>query len=632
MYNKAALAWRLLDPDTAEKLADLLYTMGQDYLKKKKNDLAVKWLKRAYEALSAHELDKLGIHAESLRTGITQSRVQALLALGTEEAFTQARIMVEVLENEIGGDRLLVLLLRLELLNQPQNPAFDMGAYGDIVHKIIRTVQLTESKFKLVMHHIRKLNEKAPSLACNMLDNFLQARLFKAGNESQLETAIVNRVWMSTSRKDGGDTLKSVQSLLDSVADNMRKPLSLSSTHACQTLLWKRVEANCTEASPELAEKWCRLALHKVFEDSGDLNKAKISRKLLVIALQRHDISDVHNLIADIPESAREDPNTQFLLFKVALRTDQSGLAVQALDKVYTHAKKDATLLYACVLDAQQNGDRQITMKSLQMVLEKYEYSAPDGVHLPALLRCTIRLVLAQVDANDVPEEQKPALVEELCRLFDGAASKAQKVFKQADPKEKELWTVPELDWFSKNAYNLALKYASSWPPRLVLSLARSCLIFGSVYPSSLPAAVQDDILLRGMFCDFLASVLLIALARPEDNVEEQLQLYLELRKHVAAFDEKLQSKIEQLEDGPKADLLKKLEKLLIYDFEAAIRLKDLDGMGDCVLKSESCESIKVYQKMCDILLAAQKDGDVQTDSKFSASHSAFRSLRQHQS
>lgn len=326
----------------------------------------------------------------------------------------------------------------------------------------------------------------------------------------------------------------------------------------------------------------------------------------MIIALERRDIPNVHELLTLVPESALEDPHTQFLMFKIALRTDDHELAVQALDKVYAHAKKDATLLYACVLDAQQNGDKQITIKALQMVLEKYEYSAPDGVHMPALIRCTIRLLTSQLEAKDVEDDKKPGLVEELCRLLDGAARKAMQVLKRAEEKDV-FWTVEELDWFSKNAYNLALKHCKEWPPRLVLSLVQSCLTFGSIYPSTLPQEAQDDILLRGMFCDFLASVLLIALARPEDNVEQQLQDYLELRKHVASFDEQFQNKMEDLEDGPKQDLMKKLGSMLLWDLEAAIRLKKWEEIGDCVLKAETCESMKVYEGLCDMLIAGQE-------------------------
>ena len=181
MFCKANLPARAIDPDTAEKLTDLLHHMGQDFLKKKKYDLANKWLRRAHEVLQAQEPERLSADASDLATCITQARVQALLALGNDEAFAQATKLTESLESVIGSDRLLVLLLRLEILNAPLNAHFDSSSYGDILHKMIRATMLTDSNFKLIMHHIRKLNDKAPSIACNILDTFLQGRLFEIG-------------------------------------------------------------------------------------------------------------------------------------------------------------------------------------------------------------------------------------------------------------------------------------------------------------------------------------------------------------------------------------------------------------------------------------------------------------------
>ena len=62
-------------------------------------------------------------------------------------------------------------------------------------------------------------------------------------------------------------------------------------------------------------------------------------------------------------------------------------LVAECLDIVCCQASKDATLLYACVLEAQNKGDKQQTLLALQKVLQKYDHSAPAGIHLPALLR-----------------------------------------------------------------------------------------------------------------------------------------------------------------------------------------------------------------------------------------------------
>lgn len=62
--------------------------------------------------------------------------------------------------------------------------------------------------------------------------------------------------------------------------------------------------------------------------------------------------------------------------------------AAECLEHICRNSAKDATLLYACVMEAQSTGDKKQAIYALQRVLDKYEYNAPAGIHLPALLRC----------------------------------------------------------------------------------------------------------------------------------------------------------------------------------------------------------------------------------------------------
>jgi hypothetical protein len=235
MFNKAVLSQRQLDPDTAESLADLLYEMGRELLDKKDYELSSKWLGRAYQVLAGQELEMLSSDASELRLSIIQSRVKALLFLGQIDASQEAQSLVDLLENDI-GDKLIVLLLRLELIWSSTNEIFDRNTYGDMIQKMIRTVDLTEGNFRLIMHHIRKLNDKAPSVACNILDSFLKMRLFQAGNESWIEIALINRIWFTTTLRDGSDTLASIENILTTIGSNITKSLSASATHAAQTV------------------------------------------------------------------------------------------------------------------------------------------------------------------------------------------------------------------------------------------------------------------------------------------------------------------------------------------------------------------------------------------------------------
>lgn len=235
MYKKAAFPDKTIDSDTAESLADLLFEMGKDFFKNNQYELADKWLERASSVMAAQEIDKLSTDATNLQTSIIQTRVQALLAIEREDALDVANSLINNLENEI-GDRLIVLLLKLEVLSAPVSRTFDCNAYGDVIYRMIRTVVMTEGNFKLIMHHIRKLNDKGPSLACNMIDAFLQSRLFEAGNEEWIEKALINRIWMSTNWRDYPEVLESVREVLEIVGSNISKPLSASATHTAQTV------------------------------------------------------------------------------------------------------------------------------------------------------------------------------------------------------------------------------------------------------------------------------------------------------------------------------------------------------------------------------------------------------------
>lgn len=108
------------------------------------------------------------------------------------------------------------------------------------------------------------------------------------------------------------------------------------------------------------------------------------------------------------------------------------------------------------------------------------------------------------------------------------------------------------------------------------------------------------------MFCNFCAATIFVSIARAEQNVESQLQFYLNLRKHVASFDHILHEKLEKLEVEITEDLLKKLSVLLVFDFEAACRLKDWDGLGDIISKAGICKSMRVYELMADCILSCE--------------------------
>lgn len=138
----------------------------------------------------------------------------------------------------------------------------------------------------------------------------------------------------------------------------------------------------------------------------------------------------------------------------------------------------------------------------------------------------------------------------------------------------KKTFTVEELDWFCKNAYNIGLENIACWTPWHLVRFFRCCLAIISQYPEDIREQGFGDLALRAMFCNYMTASALLAMARSEDNVETQLQCYLELRKHIKDFVVGFEERLDTLDEPSKHDIRTKLATLLVFDFEGAVNLK----------------------------------------------------------
>lgn len=171
----------------------------------------------------------------------------------------------------------------------------------------------------------------------------------------------------------------------------------------------------------------------------------------------------------------------------------------------------------------------------------------------------------------------------------------------------RKLFTIDELEWFSRNAYNLALKNTAAWELRCVVRMLTACVKIIGHFPPDFGS--KADLSLKTLFSHFIISSALVALARTQDNVEKQKQDYATMRKHVMAFDNELPEYLPQLDETSKDDMLCKHAALLAFDFEAAVALQQWEDLGGVVQKTMSCKSITALQAMADSLLRAQAPG-----------------------
>jgi len=115
---------------------------------------------------------------------------------------------------------------------------------------------------------------------------------------------------------------------------------------------------------------------------------------------------------------------TRFLMYKIALRVEDFDFAAECLQIVNSSAADDTTLLYACVLDAQQMGNRSQTLVALQLVLEKHGNEGISKVNLPSLVRLTISLLCSTLgDPIKGLSLEDVKTVERLCELFERGQS-----------------------------------------------------------------------------------------------------------------------------------------------------------------------------------------------------------------
>ncbi|OTA65448.1 SPO22-domain-containing protein [Hypoxylon sp. EC38] len=551
------------DPVSAENLADSCFEIGKDLMAKKNFSLAPKWLERAYESINTQNLEQLSREAIELRLTISQALVRAYLNTNTADGFQKAEDHVRYIESGF-GDKLVVLLLRLELLLSSPAEVFDSNAYASVLRRMISSLDISDSSFNLMIHHIRKLDDKSPSLGPSVLDEFIVSRVLPTQHDPWVERAVVLRTQMATTNRETLETIQALSTIFDRVDANMEQALPAAAVLAVQILVWKRVDASFSQGELDITEKWCHVALHPALRHSGPANAAKIARNRLDNAAE---------VFRSMSESARREPMTLYLAYKLALRSKDRGMASDCLRHISEASSDDPQYLYACCVDAQEAEDKLCAIEALRQLIQKCECSCPEAVNLPALLRIVIRLQTSLM--NDQVQAQADglhSLIEDLCQVFEGVVTAIQR-----DPRDKEgnkLFTVQELDWFCKNAYNLGLKNIRIWQPRQNIRILQCCLSTISKYPQGIPAQAADDLSLRAMFCHFLMATTLIALARSEDNVEVQLQDYLMMRNHIKGFDTELEARLDTLDEA----------------------------MADCILRAESVPGQVLYSMLRKII------------------------------
>jgi hypothetical protein len=594
MYNQIEQLDLADHPLVAEQLADALYEIGKDQAQHRHHNQALQWLERAFRVLETRDFSTFSETAPDLHLSIMHLLAKSWLAMYSESNSTEPTYLQKAQEIvELMGlqypDKMILNLLQLEVLGATSNP--DINLYYGALIRMFKSIDLTRPNFKTLMYHLHKLRKLNVETARKALDDFLVLRLFHCDNPEWIERAVMMRIWLTTSFPGKQSISKELKGFLEDVARNIASQLSNAAVHAAQSLLWKVVETEFNQKQFDSAEKLCRLCLHPLFDGCGDGNRGKIMRKTMICALSKEDVDAAREVYLQMPEAMQASPQTQFLWYKVALRCQDFDQACECLDNIARRASKDATFLYACIEAAQHARQKTQALLAMQKVLEKYSYSAPEGVHLPVLLRTTIRLLKAEIDKSKPLDH---SMINRLCKLFEGAAKEATGRTSTGPTQ----FSKPEIEWFSRNSFNFTLEFCRQLHPLQLYQLVSSCTQFLDLLVSGPEDANANKLRQRQLLCAYIALTTQVVLARAEDSIINSvgscfLQLVLQLtgqaqhystvRQYARRLRELSQSLMEKggEQEVDAGDVKAKFNESVKFELEAVLRLKKWDDFDE---------------------------------------------------
>jgi hypothetical protein len=196
---------------------------------------------------------------------------------------------------------------------------------------------------------------------------------------------------------------------------------------------------------------------------------------------------------------------TLILQFQIAVRTNSEDqgfersllerliIAIKVFEQITTANGFLPQMLYYCAIDAHMQDKKHLGFRVLGKILKQYDdidEEAKSEIRLPVLLRyvfsfftvdqsCVIRFAFAELDQSN-PD---PDIVAVLCGHFEAGyyfgayiLTIAAREAEQTRGQKRSQFTLKELDWFSKNAYNYAVNGCENWGKKHIISVTESCI------------------------------------------------------------------------------------------------------------------------------------------------------------
>lgn len=237
-----------LEPSLADSLADLLYEIGKEQSDKADDNLAVRWLERSLEIIEQQSPCEISTDANELRISTIQALIKSLFAQKKAEYGLRAGELISLLEHEL-GDRMIVLLLKIEQLNANPDGTVDSASYANILLKMTKSMILDEANINVFLKHVRVLRHHDYRAACKVCEGMLRMRSHRDGRGDWFEKVLVTRFWLASDHEDDSESIEDLTELLGQLAQHSQQRLSPAATIAIHTVSRICQHHSCAEAS-----------------------------------------------------------------------------------------------------------------------------------------------------------------------------------------------------------------------------------------------------------------------------------------------------------------------------------------------------------------------------------------------
>lgn len=212
-----------------------------------------------------------------------------------------------------------------------------------------------------------------------------------------------------------------------------------------------------------MAIKWCSLARNSLFDSSGQANHCKIIRRIAYCHIELGDFFAARELLSELSSSEKFNALNYYLTFRIDIRYSSDSAIVANIEELVKCNDFQLPMLYHCAIEAQTLKNDRISLSLLEIILNQIKQTGVhDTLRMPALLRCIIKLLWAEIESDENSETRR---LHVLCTHLENAAG----LVRNPDLTSQNGFNFRELEWFSRNAHNIAVAGLNKWAPEYIL-------------------------------------------------------------------------------------------------------------------------------------------------------------------